>query len=216
MPIVAPGVTRFTVSGTYAGQPVANVLDFRYAAVTGAVPDRPVANQAMAEQIEQAYKDSGMFARLSTQLSYTETSWVDLDSLDGDVGSFTWTSAGTGTNTNGMPGNVALRLNKTASGQRGARPGKIYLPGVGENETSGNVNDLTGANITAWQGIADAFYTALTDTIAVEADSFAGVLVIVRTRRPSPDADPIYVGYSIVQGLQVQSRLSSQRRRLTL
>lgn len=214
-PIVAPEVTRFTVNGTYAGQPVANVIDVVYSIVAGSLVRGP-ANLAMAERLEDCYKGSGMFARLSTQLSYSSTSWVDISSLDGDVGEYTWAAPGVGSNTSGMPGNVALRWNKTATGQRGARPGKMYIPGLGENDTTTSPNEINTAGLSAWQAIATEFYDLFRDDLVVDAFTVSPLMVIVRTRRPTPESDPIWVDNSNVTALTVQQRVASQRRRLTL
>lgn len=218
-PIVAPNVTRFTVVGSYAGQPTVNVLDYLRTTISGGPMDIPEWNAAQALRIAANYVTQ--FApRLSNQMSWERVDWIDLGSLDGDVGSGGvggggFPAAGAAS-TSAMPGNVALRIVKNASGQRGSRPGAIYIAGVLEAATGTNPNNLNTGDQTAWNTAADAFHTATNADLVLSNGTYGAELSIVRTRRPSPDADPVWVQTSFVEDLTPQLRLASQRRRLTL
>lgn len=218
-PIIAPNVTRFTVSGTYSGQPVANVLDYERVIVSGGPIDVAEWNTVQAGRIAQAYVDN-FGGRLSNQLTWEQVDWVDLSSLNGDVGTSvggtTAFPASGASGTSAMPGNVAIRLRKGASGQRGSRPGSLYLAGVLEAETGASPNVLSTGNVDAWTTAGEQFLVDTTSEFSVDNGTYSANMVIVRTRRPSPGADPVFVESSTVIALTAQSRVASQRRRLTI
>lgn len=215
MPLVVPNVTRFTLYGSLAGQPYANVFDVQKAIVTGGPIDDVEWNINRAGVITAAF--TGTFLnRLSSQLEITGCRWVDMSSLTGDVGDLPALEPGTGGNSAGMPGNVALRLTKVSGAQRGQRPGRTYIGGVGENETSGaDINGLNSGAVAAFQVDADQFLAQVNSEQTFTWGSASGRLVTVHTRRVG-EAEPVLTGVSEVYQLLVNNRLASQRRRLNL
>lgn len=215
MPLVVPNVTRFTLYGVLAGQPYANVFDMRRIINTGGPIVATDWNVNRANLITTAFIGS-FLNRLSNQLSINGCRWVDMSSLQGDVGDLPALSPGTGGNSAGMPGNVALRLTKVSGAQRGQRPGRTYIGGVGENETSGaDINGLNAGAVTAFQTDADQFLTAITAESTFDWGTASADLVTVHTQRP-PQGEQTLTGVSVVSQLLVNDRLASQRRRLTL
>lgn len=217
--IIAPNVTRFSVVGSFAGQPVVNTIDMNRIIVTGGPIDVPEWNVNRALLIATAYNQN-FAGRLSNQMLWDRVDWIDLGSIDGDVGSGGLGGGGFpsqgAASTSAFPANVSIRLRKVASGQRGSRPGSMYLAGGLEAETSTNPNELTSSNITAWNTDSAAFLADICADSTFDWGTATARMVIVRTRRPNPEAQPEFVGMSPVQELLVQSRLASQRRRLTL
>lgn len=216
--LIAPNVTRFTVSGTYAGQPVANVLDYRRTVISGGPLDVAEWNVAQANEISVAYA-ANFAGRLSNQLTWEQIDWVDLGSIDGDVGTtaggISAFPSGGSASTSAMPGNVAIRVRKGASGVRGSRPGSFYLAGVLESETGSSPNNLQTANQAAWDTAVADFLADTTGDLVLSNGTFGAEMVIVRTRRPEGGGDPEFVESSTVLTLSVQNRVASQRRRLT-
>lgn len=217
--IIAPGIGRFTLNGRTIGQPVATVLDFELTVIEGAAIDRAPWMEGVAEALWDAWVGNVM-DQMNNNTFYDNVTYVDLDSATGVVGGYTPSGpAQGGLEGAALPGNVALRVNKGSVGyQRGQRAGRMYLPGLLETDTDGNnANNLTGTRLAAWQTAMTAFLTA---TEAIEVESLGDVsgasLVVVHTARPAPDEDPEFTGFSNVTALGVQSRVASQRRRLTL
>ena len=215
MPLVVPNTTRFTLYGVLAGQPYANIFDMQSAIVTGGPVVRTDMNIATANLITQMFIGE-FLPRLSNQLSINGTRWVDMSSLTGDVGDAPALSPGVGGNSAAMPANCAIRFTKVSGAQRGQRPGRTYIGGVGENETSGaDINSLNSAGLSAWQSAANDFLAGITAEQTFPWGTAVNNLVTVHTRRP-PDAEPVLTGVSQVVALTVNDRLASQRRRLSL
>src|SRR5215204_428167 len=200
-PIVAPLVARFSLIGTYADRPVATVLDIEPSIVSGVAPDRADFLTLTATRLGTAWND--IVFPMSDRLSYTEVQYVDLDSADGLVGSYTFPSPIEGTGTGDpMPGNVAVRYNKQGGGySRGQRAGRMYIAGALDGWTGlTQPNNLTTIDITLQAG-ADAFMGALDNDIESTDESgvFSPNLVVVHTTRPTPESDPVYSGKTTIQ-----------------
>lgn len=215
MPLVVPSVTRYTLYGSLAGQPYANVFDMSRIIVSGGPMVPADINVATANLITTSFAAAFM-SRLSNQLSILGCRWVDMSSLTGDVGDLPAGASIVGGNSAGMPGNVAIRLTKVSGAARGQRPGRVYIGGVGENETSGaDINTLNSAGFAAWQADADEFLSAITADVTYDWGTARSDLVTVHTRRPE-GGEQVLTGVSVVNQLLVNDRLASQRRRLNL
>lgn len=212
--IVANGICRFTVHGTFAGRPVANILDMKID-TTGTLFNRHSAIEQQSGAIMAAWSELVLDSIVVNNYVATKVSWIDLDSLTGETGERsvgggnTWPKAGNGT-VSAMPGNVALRINKLTNGGRGSKQGRMYLCGVAENWTSDeDPNLIIGVNAA---GVTEAMGQFL-DDICLNAglanpDLVSSQLHVVHTK------DGEFVNSTEVVGLECDSTLASQRRRL--
>lgn len=217
--LVAPGVVRYTVHGTYATRPVANVLDFLL--VPTAPATRAVDISELAEFVVQEWIDE-ILANLVDNYTATEISWVDLDTEDGTVGAATagitanFPSSGIGA-TPAMPGNVAYRVDKRVAAQRGQRQGRMYLVGVPESVTAdATPNTVDAASIASINANLADFLDGVNLT-AGETSGWQSTLVVVHTKNltePPAEPDIVFDGTSTVNTLTLDSMLGSQRRRL--
>jgi hypothetical protein len=211
--IVAPGICRYTVNGTYAGQPVANIIDMQID-TTGSVEDRATAVDSQAGIIINEWSDH-ILPIVSAAYVATSVSWVDLDSLTATTGERTSTDQEDWPLVGGLvgaptPGNVAVRVGKRITPSRGQRQGRMYLVGQPEANTDAtNPNVLTSAVITTINGQLESFLGNINQSVG-GALSYTSAMVVVHT------VDDVYQDYSVVQALTVEARLGSQRRRLDL
>lgn len=219
--LVAPGVCRYTVQGTYGGRSIANIVDL-YLEPTGG-SDRHDMIEAMAGIIISAWADD-VLDNIVTDYTAESLSWVDLDNAGGEVGSQT---AGSGTDfpasglatDQPMPGNVAFRVNKSITAARGQRQGRMYLVGVPETATAANVpNTISGGVISAVNSDMAAFLGKMNVTLT-GAVTGASALVVLHTHTeanpsPPPATITVYDDLSLVTALTLDSTLGSQRRRL--
>lgn len=221
MVLVAPEIARYTVHGRYSDRPVANVLDIEIIQ-SGTPAERATAVAAHAGVLVSAWADN-IPENLFYEYVAQSVSWVDLNSETGTVGE---TTVGPGTDFPsagvvggaGMPGNVAFRVNKAIVAARGQRQGRMYLAGVAEAATAAATpNIVDGAIATALNLDLAAFLTAITSTASVVPPSYAAYPVVVHTENVAPPgADPeiVFTGSSRINGLTVDTRIASQRRRL--
>lgn len=219
--LIATGVCRYTVHGTYGGRDIANVLDFDLD-LTGSSYGRTTAIAAQAELIVQAWTDH-ILQILTQDYVATSVSWVDLDDAAGTVGETTegntddFPQAGQQAVAS-MPGNVAYRVNKAITAARGQRQGRMYLVGVPESATAAAVpNTVASATVTAINPILAAFLADV--QISDLPTTFTSRLVVIHTSSlPNPTPPPanivLYEGFSPVNGLTIDQTLASQRRRL--
>ena len=210
--LIAPAICRFAVNGTYGGRAVVNIVDMQID-TTGSTLAREDACFQQAGIIINEWDDS-ILTNLESYYKANSVSWVDLNSEDGSVGERTSTvdttfpQPGKRTGTAAMPGNVALRINKTIVAQRGQRQGRMYLAGVSEAMTNGSVpNSLEAGQIATWNTALAAF---LGDIAQSDSDplSYNSKMVVVHT------VDGVFTTYSDVTALTVDEFLGSQRRRL--
>lgn len=218
--IIAPGVCRYAVHGTYSGRPVVNILDLSIDVTTG---DREDAVAEYANVIVQQWIDD-IVENLVTAYTATEVSWVDLDSEFGSVGATTlgvtsnFPQAGTGAG-DPMPGNVAVRIDKRIVAARGQRQGRMYLCGLGESQTaSGAPNVPSAAYIAAINADLASFLAGINGTVLVSPPVDATAeLVVVHTQNTADPGDPpviVFTGASPITSLVCDATLGSQRRRL--
>lgn len=217
MPLIAPNTFRVALNGSYDGQPIAHVLDFIPVLVSGVLPERSDLGPLICERLGIAWEE-GIRNSQSDLVTYSGCSYLDLDSELGSTGIYNgapYPVAGLNTGAP-FPGNVAGRVLKIASGPRGSRTGSIYLPAVLENGTGPDEpNQWSTVALSDWA-------TRLTDTFTrlEEPGTWGGLgvwypgMVITRTR--SSESGPVWVATNRVEGLSMQTRLASQRRRLDL
>lgn len=216
--IIAPGVCRYTVVGTFAGRPVANVLD--YLIVSDVPAARGVNVAEMASVLVQGWIDN-ILENVDAHYTAQEVTYVDLDSVDGTVGS---TTLGTSTNLpqagtqvgDALPGNVAVRVNKNIAAVRGQRQGRMYLPGLVEASTDPATPNSPNAGYIAALNADLAAFINETNIDAGDPQAWQSTLVVVHTvNQGTPQApDIVFNGTSVVNTMTVDPILGSQRRRL--
>lgn len=221
--LIAPDCVRYTVNGTYATRPVANIIDMILTTtIGGGDRDECVADQAT--RLVSAWADE-MLDNISDDYTATSVSWVDLNTDSGTVGE---TSTGSGTDfpasgaasSDPMPGNVAYRVNKHITAARGQRQGRMYLVGVPESSTTaGAPNTVVGADITAINADLAAFKTAVEQdptTTTLDYNSFLCVIHTLSTDNPSPPPQKLFTfeGASLITSMTLDATLATQRRRL--
>lgn len=219
--LVAPGICRYSVIGTYAGRAVANIIDM-HIDQTGSLSDRQDAVADQAAIIVSAWVDN-ILPRVANNYTAQSVRWVDLNDEDGSVGE---TSTGTGTDfpasgagtTTPMPGNVAFRINRQISATRGQRKGRMYLVGVPESSTDdASPNSVISSDITGMNTAMAAFKSDVEQSAGVVPPNYDSWITVVHTKRVevSPGVFEIqYEGRSHVSALVCDPTLGSQRRRL--
>jgi hypothetical protein len=220
---VVPRVCRFTVNGHFMDRKVANVIDMTID-TTGVITNRA---DAISDQcgvlLNQWHTD--ILPSLSILYFADSVSWLDLNSEDGSVGSrttsggHTWPAAG-GDSLSPMPGNVSALVHKSTTSARGARQGRMYLPGVTEPETQSTTpNTLDPTVVTALNTKLSAFLGNINQSSPGDGYSSDMVVVHILTRAPlepgqKPPGSPATGNSSKVSGMTVDTRLATQRRRL--
>ncbi len=142
-PLVVPQVCRYAVNQTIGGQDVVNILDMQVD-TTGSTTGRSDALFNVAGDILNAWS-ARILVNQSNQLSALSVSWLDLNTLDGNTGERSgtsanaWPKAGSLTGTGVMPAMVSLRADKATSGGRGTKRGRIYFAGMREDDTAPGV-----------------------------------------------------------------------------
>lgn len=212
-PIVVPGVCRFSVNQRLGGQPVVNVLDMQID-TTGSVVNRADACETVAKDIMDAWH--GNFRTVQVDdLTCLDVSWLDINSLTGSRGTVTttddneWPANGGVASNDAMPAVIAMRIDKTTSGGRGSRQGRMYLGGVLESWTdSGVTQSWAPGAIEEVTGIAGAFLDAVSDQEFI-ADVQRQLVVVHDVTGSSPS-------YSEVTALTVNAQIATQVRRGSL
>lgn len=209
-PIVAPKVCRYTVNQTLGGQPVVNVLDM--------VLDEGAEPQSREEQLFEVAGDilnnwtDHILAFQCDDLEAVSVSWLDLSSLAGSRGERTSTSTNTWPENGGnvtqavMPAVVAARIDKSTSGGRGTKGGRMYLAGMPEARTpEGSALSWDSATVDLINDYLSDFLDGINDQQGPYTDTRA--LCVNHTR------DGEYIGSSIVQTLTLNSLVATQVRR---
>lgn len=212
--LVAPGICRYSVHGSYGGRAVVNIIDMKLD-TTGSVHSRSEAIAAQAKRIIDSWCNEIVGFLLVDNYVAEELRWIDLDSLSGEVGATSegndeeFPRAGAGAQS-AMPGNVAIRCNKQTSGGRGTRKGRMYLCGLAENQTDdANPNSMSAAFIT---GGNERLANLLTQVTAESA--LPGLLDWTSQWHVIHTIDGVFDSTSEVTGLTIDPVLGSQRRRL--
>lgn len=208
MPIIAPGVARFTVVGRLFGQDCMNVLDAEFE--TGVGTSREERARELAGDILNNWNDH-ILPALSAGYTAREVRWVDLDSADGSTGSRTetdgseWPAEG-GTVGQALPNNVYVKVAKILEGKgRRERNGTLRLGGIPESYTLGSDgNVLDPAQILA----LNQRFEDLKDGINGGAGSVDTNLVVVHT------IDQVYSDKSQIASFSVQPVVGTLRRRM--
>lgn len=213
--IVAPGVARFTISGTVAGTDTwANIWDCRILGSTEV--DRAELCRLYAGWLLQTW-DTTIATRVHEAVVATQVAWVDLDSATGSTGAVTTGLTVSGPFNGGQTGaisttNIAGLATKNVTSARGSRNGRWYQVGYIESQIDGNI--MTGANFTAAAGTYTAFLDAVTDPEEIPEGSFLPVVVHTRNDGTPTNPNIVYAGNDVIQSFVFQPRMATQRRRL--
>lgn len=218
--LIAPNVCRYTLNGTYAGRPVANVMDLYIDNNDNG--DRIVLIPAVAEVLIQSWIDN-ILENVADNYTCDNASWVDMNNANGSVGTATdgtttnLPQSGTSTG-DATPGNVAVRVNKNIVARRGQRQGRMYLVGLTEAQTAdGAPNSPSAAYIAALNADLITLVDDLTFTVtvgAITADVWPAVVHTKDMATPPDPPDIQWVATSQITSMTVDPTLSSQRRRL--
>lgn len=208
-PLISPDTARYAIEATYLDQPVVNVFDFVGHDNSGTGADPSVIQTTGRALIDNWY-DLCQGALVSGY-RVDNVRVTGLNSDDDYVGDIT---AGNdhplpftgGAGGDGAPGSVAARVNKGTNGGRGTRSGRFYLAGVPMSAIDGNT--LTAAYVSGLQDLVDTFLSEMTKTGTADVVQYFMTVIHLR--------GSVYQGNSQVTSLSAQTRLASQRRRLTL
>lgn len=223
MPLIVPTVCRYTMHALYSNRPCDNVLDF-HIDTTGSTVSRTDACTGLAIVLLDKWWQY-ICSVLTNDYTFQSVSWVDLNSATGPVGQISTTptnslpKAGT-SGSNGLTGNVAILITKQTATVRGARSGRIYLPGLPETATAnGAPNVIAGTSVGPIQTAATAFYNAtkLTGGGPTTYDATMQVTHILTYDPPVPPhthKKPATGEGHGVTALVVNTTLATQRRRL--
>jgi hypothetical protein len=207
-PIIAPGVCEFTLIGTWIDRPWNTVLDIDINSDIAGDRDVNIEDQAQVllnEWIDHVRPVCGANCVL------TEVRWVDLDTASGVTGSRSdptaprvMPSAGTLTG-DSLSGAACCLVKKNTASARGVRSGRIYMPGLVESQTNGNLigSGSLAALVTAW----DDFLAGVNQDHDGAFDYDSRLQVVHTT-------GGVFDSMSEVTSLSPQARLATQRRRL--
>jgi len=209
--LIAPGVVRYAVNGTYDGHDVVNIVDMRLD-TTGSIADRAGAAFDQAGIIINEWKDS-MLPLMVSSYKAVSVSWIDLESEEGSVGerSSTDSTAFPASGSSGgaaMPGNVAARINKNTTATRGQRQGRMYLVGVSEAWTQSAEPNTIDSGSTAVINTKLAAFLGDINQSDTSVFDFGSEMVVVHTK------DGVFTSASVVTTLSIDAYLASQVRRI--
>lgn len=214
--IHAPGVCRYTLKGMIADRPWANIIDMEIDTTLG-IGDRSDAIFTTAGDILNNWVEY-MLPGLVPEMSFTEISWVDLNTTDGTTGQRSETSEYT-LPENGdsagefNAGSVAFLYTKELVGAaRNARTGRMYVAGPGTVGIEDNM--LLPNTLANRQAAANTFLANITDEGAIY--NYTVDMCVVHTPGISGyGPGDVYEATSThVRHLALQPRLATQRRRL--
>lgn len=211
--LVAGGVVRYAINGSYSGHEVVNILDVHIDGTFGG-PGRSDAAERHAGFVLDAW-DLRVRPNVSNEYQAISVSWIDLDSEDGSVGvrtstdDNTWPSAG-GASNESFPGNVAVRIDKNTTATRGQRQGRMFLVGLGEGLSSEAQPNMVEPSIAAsYNGFFEDFMEDINqDEGVLDDDGYSATIVVVHTKAGE------FVNFSDVSSMTVNPYLSSQVRRI--
>lgn len=201
MPFIpVPGVAQAEIRATYLGIPMENVLHF----TTGEDPATPQVLEDLAAQLASSWT-ANIMPHVNINYVLREIFVFDLSVQSGSMATDTTVLGEAGAlNTTPLPGNVAFCVS-LRTGLRGRSfRGRVYLAGLGEPDTTGNVLDAT---------LAGQLVTGIDD---VRADLLSGgfQLVIVSRRNGGVDRTT-GIATPVSAVLAVDNHVKTQRRRLT-
>jgi hypothetical protein len=202
--LVVPHVVRYAPYGTINDRPWVNIWDVE---ISEGRPAAATTIRLVGEAIADTYNAS-LKGILANTWSMQGVRWVDLDSLNGQVGNILDTPAaysfpfpGTGVGT-AAPGNVAVLLTKATTGGRAQRRGRAYLCGILTGDLLGQT--VQPSKLTAYSTFASALLTN------VNGAAGASSVQMVVVHRPLQGA----VNATAVTSIAPASRLATLRRRL--
>lgn len=212
MTIVLPGVCRYSVLGTYAGQDCVNIVDMQID-TTGGGMSRETAIFNIAGDILNNWTDH-VLPGICPPYVAEAVAWVDLDSADGVTGqrsstsNETWPMEATG-NGPALPGNTAIKVIKECEGGRRTRNGRMFLAGVSEGDTGTGpeANRFAAAAAAATTGRLADFLDGINDTEGVVVGYQRKMVVIHNASGTAPS-------YSDVTALVASRELGTMRRRM--
>jgi len=158
MPIlIVNSIARYSILGLLAGVPTATIFDAQID-TTGSDTDRDAAVADYAEVLFGAWSDRLRPVQVDEWVM-TEIRWVDLNAVDGSVGSFVGTQTGGNSGSSTMPGNVTALIRKVVGHARNTRQGRMFFPGIPEDYTAPNdPNVLTDSVVAGLQDSFDDFF----------------------------------------------------------
>lgn len=214
--IIAPDVCRYSVNQTYNSRPTVNVIDMVVLDQSGGTFSRDDAVNATAGDILDAW-DQYVLPCQSASLQALSVSWVDLNDLDGSVGSIssttdsTWPAFGTVTG-QGLPANVSCLVTKRTNSRRSSRDGRMFLGGLAEASTDGSY--IPTATLNTWITRFGDFTEALTETGTISVYQNFPTVVHTRNEGTPTNPDIVYTGNTQITSFAPQPLLATQRRRL--
>ncbi len=193
MPIVVNNTYQLSVNGTIGEQPWANVFHVQ---LLGGAPPTPIeaADLMFATYVDQfcLLQGDGVFVN--------SVSYVDLDSLTGDSGTYVPETPGQGAAVNNqVPPNVAFLGTWVALGGRAYRNGRTYFPG-GDESSVDDSGVISGPVVENWAEAMTAF------RVVLDGGSLA-LSIVSKTSETTGIA-------RTVTGEAMQSRVATQRRRV--
>ena len=188
--------TQVAITGTVVGSTRPWALVQHVTDAGGAVPD--------PEDQARLWVDnfcSEIMPVISAAVTATAASFVDLRSLSGASGPVSGstppeTGGGSG---NALAPNTAILVKLQTAGGRSTRSGRMYLPGVDEDQVTAN-GEMTSGYVSTVQSAVSDFWTALT------ADD---LIPVVNSKVPGGGYTP-----NTITAMTVAPLLATQRRRL--
>jgi len=201
--VVLSNAMRFSVHGHVNGHAWTNIWDFLVAGPT----TRPTAAAQKARLMLDTYADHIM-PGVSAGTTVDRCSWVDLDSIDGETGEENDTSANNFPHAGSiigdeLPGNCAVLVRKITRGGRRYRNGRMYLPGVAESQTDGNL--LLAAPLSNLQNALNTVFNVVNAPLPAGDTCILGVI---------GQAGGTPAVFNNVSSLQAEQLIATQRRRL--
>lgn len=214
MALIAPGIVRYTLSGTIGGtKKWANIWDVDI--LIAGEQTREDACREYAEVLMANWVQNVMLS-LSIAIALTEVSWVDLDSADGSTGSINTTPLDPGPYEGAETGEAitpqtSVLVTKVASSARGSRNGRMYLAGFRESDIDFDRLDSGYAAIV--QTRMDSFLATVTDPAELSPSSCLPCVVHTRNAGTAENPNIVYTGRGVIQRLEVNLETATQRRR---
>lgn len=215
--LIVPNVARYSVNGRYLGNGRA----------TSTIIDLEITN-VVNDSRANAVREGALLVLLSWDVTIRgvqvdewqaqSVSFVDMDSQNGATG----IESSNGWPVNGGVAGEAVAFNtgvlvrkNLLGGDRSRRAGRWTLPGVPEAAVASGYT-LQGANLGQWQTEVEDFLNAVNGLMSWNGASAAADVAMCVTHITGRDAEgnPVAGDYRLVESLEVQPILATQRRRL--
>lgn len=207
--LVVSGITRCVLKGTLtSGNPMINIMDI-HLDITDIVPAREQVLLAVAENVGAAWQDH-VLEVIGNQYTFDGTSYIDLDSEDGQTGEVAPDPAknlsGQGSGAQ-LPPNCGYLIHKRLeSSSRGTRSGRMFLVGIGEGAVDNN-GDIDSGVVTAISEAMEDFKDAVNGEYFSPANYTSNMAVV---HQPSVGD----TSFTEIESMVCDSRVATQRRRL--